>query len=882
MRLEHWFYKLPLRLRSLFRAASADQDLNDEMQYHMDRLVQEHMQRGLSEEAARLAALRAMDGLEQNKEKCRGTRRVSVPLNLGRDIRYAVRSLRKSPGFSVVAVLTLALGIGANTAMFSVVNAILLRPLPFPEPGRLVHLWESAPDSPGKRNVVNPWNFLIWREHTHSFAGMAAVSSQELNLTGEGNPVALPSASVSADYLSILGIPALIGRTFQPAEDTPGHNDKVVLSYGLWQQRYGGDPKIIGKTVSIDGSPVVIIGVMPRDFSVPGSDARLWIPLPITRDPEWGKGRFLSVIARLKPGVTLAQAQQDMAAVARVEADLRPDYDRNWGALCFPMLQDLTGDLRLPLLVLLGAVGFLLLITCANVANLVLMRGAGRVREIALREALGATRGRIVQQLLTEGMVLAVAGMSAGLLLAAVAVPSLVAMIPKSLALPRTEHIDLDGRVLLFAIAIAAFTAVLFGLAPSLRIARIRLQSALRQTGQQTAGTGNRRLRNAFVVLELALAILLCMGAGLLLRSFHRLVSVDPGFQTTNIITMRVFTSPSKYAKASLRAQYIENILTEVRGLPGVEAAGTVHFLPLRGMTSRSCFGPPASTEPNPAQSPDAQFLIVSGGYFDAMATRIVAGRDFDSRDVRGRPSVMMVNEAFVRKYLPGLNPVGQRFSVCWNVPNPAEIVGVVADTRQKALDETPEPTIFLPNSQVGMFFASVVVRAKGDPRQITDSVVSAIHRIDPEQPVAGVETLNSVLNSSVSRPRFAMFLLTLFAGLALTLSAIGVYGVISYSVQQRSNEMGIRLALGAQGSSLLKLVLKEALSLALMGLVAGTILLLLLGRLLSSLLFEVRPYDPLTLLSAGLVLLTTAALAAYLPAFRATRVDPMLALRSE
>lgn len=882
MRLEHWLYKLPLRLRSFFRGAGVDQDLNDEMQYHMDRLVQEHMEHGLSEEAARLAALRAMDGLEQNKERCRETRRVSGALNLSRDIRYAVRNLRKSPGFSVVAVLTLALGIGANTAMFSVVNAILLRPLPFPESNRLVRLWESAPDNPGKRNVVNAWNFLDWREYTRSFSAMAAVSSRELNLTSDRNPVALPSASVSADYFSILGIPPLLGHTFQPGDDRPGHDDKTVLSYGLWQQRFGGDRQIVGKTLQIDGRPVTVIGVMPQSFRVAGSKAEIWIPLPITRAPGWGKGRDLTVVARLKPGVTLAEAQQDIAGAARVTAELRPDFDRNWSALCIPMLQDVTGDLRLPLLVLLGAAGFLLLITCANVANLVLMRGAGRLREIALREALGATRGRIVQQLFTEGIVLALGGMTAGLLLAFLTVPSMVAIIPQSLALPRSEPINIDGTVLAFAIAIAALTAVLFGLAPSLRASRVRLQHALRQSGQQTAGTGNRRLRNAFVVIELALAILLCMGAGLLLRSFHRLVSVDPGFQTAHIVTMRIFTSPAKYGKAIQRAQYVENIVSEVRALPGVESAGTVNFLPLRGSTSRSCFGPPTKEEPNPATSPDAQFLVVSEGYFATMQTPVVAGRDFDSRDLIGQPSVMMVNEAFVRQYLPGRNPVGQSFSVCWDVTNPAEIVGVVADARQEALDDFPQPTIFLPNSQAAMYFASLVVRAKGDPRQITDSVLAAIHRLDAEQPVAAVETLDSVLNSSVSRPRFGMVLLVIFAGLALTLSAVGVYGVIAYSVQQRSHEIGIRLALGAQGGSLIKLVLKEALSLALMGLLGGAICLLFLTRVLSSLLFQVQPYDPLTFLGASMVLLTTAALAAYLPALRATRVDPMLALRSE
>lgn len=882
MRLEHWLYTLPLRLRSLFHARKMEQELDEEMQYHIDRLADEYIAKGMAAQEARLAAVRAMDGLTQNKEKCRETRHVFPIINLGRDIRIGIRGLRKAAGFSSVAVVTLALGIGANSAIFSVVNAVLLRPLPFPAPDQLVQVWETRPAEEISRNVVNAWNFLDWRENTRSFVDMAAVSQREVNLTGIGNPIAIRSAAVSPSYFSVLSVAPLIGRTFQPEDGTPGHADKVVISYALWQEQFGGEHDVLGKKLDINGSPALVIGVMPGSFSVPGSKAVLWIPLPITRAPEWGQGRFLSVVARLKPGVTLDQTRKDMERAARITADLRPNNNAKWSATCVPMLQDITGDLRLPLLVLLGAVGFLLLIACANVANLVLMRGAARQREIALREALGATRSRIVQQLLAEGLVLACSGMAGGLLLAYVALHSLLRVIPQSLALPRNEPINLDGHVVAFTVLISVLTAVLFGLTPALRLSRIRLQSALQQQSGQTTAARNRNLRNVFVVVELALSILLCMGAGLMLRSFHRLTSVNPGFQTGNVVTMRLFTSPARYGSAAKRSQYIENIVSAVRDLPGVQGAGTVHFLPLRGMISRSCFGPADKREPNPSTSPDAQFLIVSDGYFAAMQTPLLAGRDFDQRDNLGAPSVMIVNRAFVQKFLPGRTAVDQFFSVCWTVPNPVEIVGVVANARQGGLDDAPQPTIYLPNSQAAMYMASLVVRASGDPRQITDSVITAIHRVDPQQPVSGVETLQEVLNSSVSRPHFQMVLLMVFAGLALSLAAIGVYGVISYSVEQRKRELGIRIALGAQGGNMIQLVMKEVLILAALGLTAGIAVMLALSRLLSSILFETQPYDAVTLLSAGAVLLAVAICAAYLPAVRATRIDPMFTLRSE
>jgi predicted permease len=881
MRLEQWLYTLPLRLRSLFRGSQADRELDDEMQYHIERLTQERLARGLTPEEARCAALRAMDGLTQNKERSREMRKVNGITNFARDFRYALRLLRKSPGFSAIAILTLAVGIGANTAIFSVVNGVLLRPLPFPEPDRLVRLWETAPHDLG-RNVINGWNFLDWREHTRAFEDMAAISSLQINLNGYGQPVAATCMMVSPGFFSILKVPAYLGRTFTADDGISGHDDKVVISYGLWQTRFGGDPDVLGKTLSVGGTPDVIIGVMPQGFAFPKNQAQLWVPLALTRSESFRRGRSLTAVARLKPGVTLDQAQQDMEAAARTTVALRPDYNKNWSAQAIPLLQDVTQDLRRPLWVLLAAVGLLLLIACANVANLLLMRGSGRLREIAVRETLGATRKRIVQQLLIESLVLAAAGLAVGLAFAKLGLRGLLAIIPQGAPLPRSEPIMIDGPVLLFTVVVSLATAILFGLAPALRLSRVPLEDALKQGTPRSAG-GHRRLRQALVVAEISLAMLLAVGAGLMLRSFDRLLAVDPGFDTPHVVTMHLFTSPGKYGDFKKRSQYMHRILSEVRTVPGVESAGSAHFLPLTGAESDSCFAPGTShEEPNPAKSPDARFLIISPGYFKTMGTHILSGRDFDEHDQFGSPSVIVVNQAFVRSFLPGQNPLGQPFSVCWNMPNPVEVVGVVTDARQAGLDDAPHPTIYLSNDQVPMYFASIVARATGDPRQIMSSVEAAVHRVDPEQAVSDMRTMDDVLSDSVSRPRFQMLLLLVFAGLALGLATIGVYGVISYSVGQRTQEIGIRMALGAGQSDVIHLVMKEAALLAVVGLAIGLAGALALTRVLGSLLFETAPTDPITLFSVSLVVVVAAALATYLPARRAVKVDPMLALRYE
>jgi putative ABC transport system permease protein len=871
------------RVRSLFRRDRVETEMDDELHFHFERQVEKYIQSGLTREEARRRARLDFGGLERVREECREARGVNVIDALFQDMRYGFRILKKSPGFTVVAVLTLALGIGANSAIFSVVNAMLLRPLPFPQPDRLVRLWEAYPSAGYHRIVVNPFNFLDWREQAHSFEDMAAVMGMEVNIVGAGDPVALPGLWVSAPYFSILGIPPYLGRTFVAEDEAPGHDRNAIISFGLWRERFGGDPNILGKTVIVNAVPRVIIGVMPAGFAVPNTQAQVWIPLSITRSEEWKRGRSLTVLARLKPGVSLPQAQQDIEAAAQVAAALRPDFNRNWSAEVAPLLQDVTADLRRPLLVLLAAVGFLLLIACANVANLLLMRGTGRWREIALRQALGATRGRVVQQLLAEGLLLALAGLAAGMALARFGLQGLLAIIPQSTPLPRSEPVMIDGGVFAFALLVSVLTVALFALLPALRLSRVEAQSGLKQGTLQSLGSSNRMLRQALVVVEISLAILLSIGAGLMWRSFQRLMSVDPGFDPEHVVSMRMFVSPGKYDTPQKRSQYVDNLLAELRTTPGVDAAGSAHFLPLRGQISASCFAPGSSTEePVPARSLSAQFLIINPGYLRAMGMRLVAGRDFDVQDHFSSPSVMMVNQAFVRRYLDGEDPIGKPFSVCWSIPNPARVVGVVADARQAGLEEAPVPTIYLSNSQAPMYFATLVVRARGDARQIMQSVERTVHHVDPEQAVSGVETMDSVLSDSVSRPRFQMLLLLIFAGLALGLASMGVYGVISYSVQQRTQEIGVRVALGAGRLQIVSLVMKEALMLSAAGLLVGLVVALALTRLLQTLLFEVKPTDPATLISVSALMMVVSFWASWMPVRRATKLDPMEALRYE
>jgi predicted permease len=702
-----------------------EDDLERELRTHLDLEAAERA----DGPDARGAARRAFGNLTAVKEAIHEMSNWTKVEQLGQDLRYGARLLYRSPAFSMVAVLTLALGIGANTAIFSVVDAVLLRPLPFPEPDRLVRLWETTPA--GDHNVVSPFNFLHWRDRTRSFEHMAAIGDWTSNITGDGEPVAVHGLNVSPGFFSILRVSPLMGRGFTAEETVQGHDNVVILGYGFWRSRYSGDRNILGRKIVMNGNLTTVVGVLPPDFSFPGWKADLYLPLPLDRDVAHNESRHMTTVARLKPGVSLEQAQQDLASIAKQLAQESPDMDKGWGAAVEPLLKDATQDVRLPLLVLLAAVGLVLLIACANVANLLLMRATGRSREIAVRAALGAGRRRILQQLLSESLLLALGGWIGGLAIGYWGLQGLLALIPESGALPRMESIRLDAGVLLFALGISLATAILFGLAPALQASRPQLQSALQQGSQRTGVGSNRWFRRAFVIAEMALALLLLVGAGLLLRSFARLISVNPGFGTGHLLTMEMFTSPAKYFDNRKRSQYIDRVLGEVRRVPGVQAAGSTHFLPLTGMVSGSTFLPAPGPAPT-ISSPSADFLVISPGYFRAMGTPIRSGRDFGEQDQFGTPTVLVVNHAFAERFFPGVSPMGKKLNVWWSAPNPMEIVGVVADARQTELGVAPAPTIFLPNAQAPMYFAHLVIRARNDPRQLAHAVQAAIHRVDP------------------------------------------------------------------------------------------------------------------------------------------------------
>ena len=801
---------------------------------------------------------------------------------LGKDLRYGVRMLLKSPGFALVAVLTLALGIGANTAIFSVVDAMLLRPLPYPEPDRLVRIWESSLKLHSPRNVVNPRNFLDWRDQSHSFEAMAAVVDHMTNLNVNGHPMAVQSLTVSPEFFSILHVPPFLGRALVPEDGMRGRNQVVVLSYQFWRRQFGASPSVLGEDIEVDGLRCPVVGVMPQTFSFPNSRAELWLPAALDREDESEGGRFMSVVARLKPGVTLDQAQQDMIRVTNFTAEARPNYNKNWSASVVPMLEDATEGVSRPLWVLLASVGFLLLIACANLANLLLMRATTRLREIAVRSALGASRGRIVQQLLVESLLLSLAGMAAGLFFAYFGLNALLALIPANAPLPRTEPIAIDARVFLFTLGVSLLTAVIFGLVPSLRLSRVDLQNILTQGTLRGGVGGHLLLRRSLVVAEVALALILSVGAGLMLRSFARLMSVDPGFNTEHLVTMHIWTSPSRYGDDRHRSQYVDKILTEIRHTPGVRAAASVHFLPLTERTSGSCFSPADQPPPTPAESPDAQFLIITSDYFKTMGTSVLSGREFNERDQFGGSPVAVVNQAFVRKFSPNQDILGKQLRVCWTIQKPVEVIGVVADARQEVLQQSPQPTIFLCNTQAPMYFASLVVRAYGDARQIMREAELAVHRVDPDQAVSDLQTMDSVFSDSVSAPRFQLVLLLVFAGIALALAVIGVYGVVAYSVTQRTQEIGIRVALGARAGDVVQMVLQEAVLLAGLAVVLGLSGAFALTRLLQSLLFEVTPTDPVTLGVVATAVLFVVITSAFVPARRAVRVNPMIALRHE
>jgi putative ABC transport system permease protein len=800
------------------------------------------------------------------------------------DLRFAARMLAKKPGFTLVAVVALALGIGANTAIFSVVNSVLLEPLPYREPERLMMVWEDATSLGYPRDTPAPANFVDWRDQNSVFEGMAASASETFNITGDGEPEKIEAARVSAGLFRLLGVMPASGRDFAAEEDQPGGERVAVISHGLWQRRYGARPEVVGGTVTLDGEPHTVVGIMPPRFEFPSRGVDVWVPIALGGEEAASRGNhYLEVVARLKPGVNPAQAQSDMDAVARRLQELYPDTNTGLGVAVVPLHEQLVGEIRPALLILLGAVGLVLLIACANVANLLLARAAARYREAAVRAALGAGRLRLVRQFLTESLLIAMLGGAAGLLLAFAGLRVLAAFIPEEISLAR--EISLDPRVLAFTVAISAATGIVFGLVPALQASSPNLNDSLKEGGRDPSAAGKSRARSTLVISEVALALVLLIGAGLLINSFVRLQSVDPGFRSDNLLTMSVVLPDTKYPDASRRAAFYDQTLARVGALPGVESAAVVTRLPLTFKGNANSYSVEGFPEPSPDQRPIAVTRVISPDYFRAMGIAVLRGRHFTPQDREDSGNVVVVNETFANRYWPGDDPVGKRIkmgSLSSDAPW-LTIVGVAADVRQFELSAPPRPQMYLPYTQLDFFSPrDLVVRTASDPLALATAVRNEVWAVDPDQPVSNVRTMGSIVAESLARQRFSMLLLAIFAGVALALAAVGIYGVLSYTVTQRTREIGIRMALGAERRDVMRLVVGQGFRLVVIGLAIGIVAALGLSRLMASLLFGVSPSDPATFLAVPAVLAAVALVASYVPARRATRVDPMRALRYE
>jgi putative ABC transport system permease protein len=802
------------------------------------------------------------------------------------DLRYALRTLNSNRAFAAVAILTLALGIGATTSIFSVVNAVLLRDLPYRDPERLVMIWEQNARRPERaQNVVSPANLRDWQARNNVFEDMTWVvmMGQPAPLTGSGEPEELMRALVGGNYFRVLGVAALHGRTFNDEESRPGGPPAVVLSHALWMRRFGGDPSIVGRSLALAGTSSRVAGVMPASFQPIGPKADLWVAgaLDPAIDYRSRAGRYLLAFGRLKRAATVERARSEMSAIARNLEEQYPDFNKNWGVNLVPMKEQFSQDLELALKVLLGAVGFLLLIACANVANLQLARAAAREREIAVRLSLGAGRWRLVRQLLVESLVIAVAAGALGAAMAVWGVSAILGAAPKDL--PLLDTVSVDGRALAFAIAVSLVAGVLFGIAPALTAAGTRLNVALKEGGRGASGGARTgRLRDAFVVLQVGVALLLLIGAGLTIRSFLRLMSVKPGYRTDSILTMRVSLPGSKYREPHQRVEFFREAVERMRALPGVESAGSIAFLPLTGLGSATSWYATARPKPGPGQFPTTDVRVVRPGYFRTMGIPLLQGRDISDADTLKSPRVFVINETMARKHWPNENPIGQKIVVHMGDDTPGEIVGVVGDIRHMGLDTPSREMVYYAHPHLAFSFMTFVIRTGIDPERMTRAAVGVVRAIDPEQPVADIRTMESLVAQSVTPARFRMLLLAVFSGVALILAFVGIYGVVSYAVAQRRREMGVRMALGARPADVFRLVLAKSSLLGLAGVALGVAGALALTRVLARLLFEVKPTDPPTFAALALAMMAAVTVAALAPARRATRVDPMSALREE
>jgi putative ABC transport system permease protein len=802
------------------------------------------------------------------------------------DVRYALRMLWRNRGFAAVAVVTLALGIGANTAIFSIVYAALLKPLPYEGSDRIVMLWSNPNPERGRGGAASPADFLEWRDQNTSFEVLSAMTRTRMTLTGMGEAGRLPGFSVSASFFDLMRVKPILGRTFAAEDDTFGGPRVVVLSHAFWQERFGGDRRVLGRTLTLDSNPYTVIGVMPSGFDFPrmttGQAANYWVPFRIDPANVSRGEHFFAVIGRLHEGVSLATAQAEMDAISLRLQTQYPETNTNWMVNLFTLEDEVVGDTRTALLTLVGAVAFVLLIACANVANLLLARATSRAKELAVRAALGASRWRLLQQLLAESVVLSLLGALGGILLAAWGLELAAAMMDAWV--PRASEIGLSLPVLAFTVGIAVVTGVVFGLAPGLHVSRAALSHSLKSTGRGSVSAGHHRLRTAFVVTEVALAFVLLIGAGLLMRSFYELNSVRPGFEPDRTMTAVLSLPDARYDALAAQNAFLEPLLDRVRRIPDVQRAALASFIPFDRKETLLVFSVDGEPEPPPAQRRLAQWRIVSHGFFETMGISLKGGRTFTPSDVDGAPRVAVISHALATKFFAGKDPIGQRITTDDLDEDPQwfTVVGVVDDVRFRSLTDAPMPLLYYPAAQQQFPEFTLVVKTGGDSLAVTTAVRGIVRSLDPQMALDNVRTMNEVVSASVAGARFRTTLLVVFAVVALLLSAIGVYGVMSYSVEQRTQEMGLRMALGASSADVMRLIAGHGMRLATAGIVVGLVAAYWVVRVLDSLLFGIEATDPATFAAIAVLLGMVATLASYIPARRATKADPMVVLRAE
>ncbi len=883
--------ELWLRIKALVRRRRLERDLDDELRFHLAMREQKLVESGVAPEEARRAARLSLGNPVALQEETREVWKLPFLETLWQDIRYGLRQLRRNPGFAAVAIITLGLGIGANTAIFSVIDTVLLRPLPFPHSGRLVSVETIDTVRGGILHGADYPDFFDWQRENRVLSGITAFRNSDFTFTGVSQPQHLTGEIVTSGFFSTLGVAPEIGRAFEPQEEEAGH-PVVILSHRLWQDVFHGDPRILGRVITLQSRGYTVVGVMPAGFHFPitAPPVELWTTSSVDargKDPatEQRGDRLLDVVGRLKAGVSLAQAQADMS---RIQANLQaqhPESDADLGGVrLVPELQHLVGNARPALLVLFVAVGLVLLIACANVASLLLARSMARQKEMAIRAALGAGRTRVLRQLLTESIILSLFGGALGLLLAGWGTSGLTSLIPRDI--PRIAQIGVNGSVFLFTSAVAVLTGILFGMIPALQSARVQLVAPLREGSQRVSGGLRRhRLRSALVVFEMALAVALLVSAGLLIRSFARLEAVKPGFDPQHLLTFSVDLPEARYTTEQ-QVKFYDRLLLRLDALPGVHQAGAIIPLPLSGRQILVDFSVVGHPTP-PGNEASAALRSVSTGYFHLMGIPLLEGRVFDDQDTRNSAPVMVVNQAFAEKYLSGQDPVGQRVipgasdHTVKQIP-PYQVIGVVGNVRSSSLSKEPKPEYYVPYSQIMFGGYSIVVRAAMAPKSLASAVREVVHRMDPDVPLYHLKTMDQYIGASTSQTRFSMLLLSLFAGLALALTTVGLYGVVSYAVAQQTHELGIRIALGAGPGEVLGQVLGSGACIALIGIACGTAGALGATRLLRGLLYGVTATDPGTFVAVAFVLFAVAMLSCYVPARRAMRVDPVTALKYE